>query len=103
MATNEEDYDMLRQQLQAEMAQKQTLQLQYNELKRTLEDVDKTPEGEKLYEMVGQILISKTKEEIKTALKEKEEILEFRLKGATKSVDETTRRLQELQKALEKK
>ncbi len=100
---NEEDYETLRQQLQAEMTQKQTLQLQYNELKRTLEDVEKSGEDEKLFEMVGSILISKNKKEISSNFKEKMEILEFRLKTVSKSVDETTKKLQEVQKSLEKK
>ncbi len=100
---NEEDYETLRQQLQVEMTQKQTLQLQYNELKRTLDDVEKSGEDEKLFEMVGSILVSKNKKEISSNFKEKMEILEFRLKTVSKSVDETTKRLQEAQKSLEKK
>ncbi len=100
---NEEDYETLRQQLQVEMTQKQTLQLQYNELKRTLEDVEKAGEDEKLFEMVGSILVSKNKKDISSNFKEKMEILEFRLKTVSKSVEETTKKLQEAQKALEKK
>lgn len=100
---NEEEYDNLRQQLQLEMSQKQTLQLQYNEISRTMEEVEKSPENEKLFEMVGQVLVSKNKKDISSALKEKLEILEFRLKNVNKSVDELTKKLQEAQKTLEKK
>ncbi|MCL4400380.1 MAG: prefoldin subunit [Candidatus Parvarchaeota archaeon] len=99
---NEEDYDTLRQQLQLEMSQKQTLQLQYNEITRTIEEVEKNPENEKLFELVGQVLVSKDKKDLMSALKEKSEILEFRLKNVNKSVDELTKKLQEAQKALGK-
>lgn len=100
---NEEEYDNLRQQLQVEMTQKQTLQLQYNEIKRTSEEVEKSSESEKLFEMVGQVLVSKSKKDVSAALKEKLEILEFRLKNINKSVEDLTKRLQEAQKNLEKK
>jgi prefoldin beta subunit len=100
---SEEDYDALRQQLQAEMTQKQTLQLQYNELKKTLEEIEKSADNEQLFELVGQILISKEKKELSSTLREKIEILEFRLKTVTKAVDESTKKLQEIQKSLEKK
>lgn len=99
---NEEDYDTLRQQLQLEMSQKQTLQLQYNEITRTIEEVEKNPENEKLFELVGQVLVSKDKKDLMSALKEKSEILEFRLKNVNKSADELTKKLQEAQKALGK-
>ena len=100
---SEEEYDALRQQLQVEMTQKQTLQLQYNELKKTLEEIEKSADNEQLFELVGQILIGKGKKELSSTLKEKMEIFEFRLKTVTKAVDESTKKLQEIQKSLEKK
>jgi prefoldin beta subunit len=99
----EEDYDNLRQQLQVEMAQKQTLQLQYNEIKRTLDEVEHSQDTEKLFEMVGQVLVSRDRKALSSSLKEKLELIEFRLKNISKSVDETTKQLQETQKKLEKK
>lgn len=100
---NEEEYDNFRQQLQVEMAQKQALQLQFNEISRTVEEVEKAPENEKLFEMVGQVLVSKNRKELLAALKEKLELIELRLKSTSKSVDETTKKLQEIQKTLNKK
>ncbi|MCL5009540.1 MAG: prefoldin subunit [Candidatus Parvarchaeota archaeon] len=99
---NESEYENLRQQLQVDMTQKQTFQLQYNEIKRTLEELGRSSDSEKIYEMVGQILIKKDKKEIESSLKEKLDILEFRLKSIEKAVNETTKRLQEAQKELSK-
>lgn len=99
---NEEEYESLRQQLQVEMAQKQTFQLQYNEVKRTMEEVEKSGDGDELFEMAGQILIKRKKGDILSSLKEKSDILEYRLKSLTKSVDDKTKALQDLQQKLEK-
>ncbi|MGC8533570.1 MAG: prefoldin subunit [Candidatus Parvarchaeum sp.] len=94
---NEEEFEELRQRLQVETTQKQTLQLQYNELKRTIEEVEKTQEGSELFQLSGQILIKKDKNEILKDLKEKSEIIDFRLKASSKSIDELTNRLQSMQ------
>jgi prefoldin beta subunit len=94
---NEEDFEKLRQQLQVSTTQKQTLQLQYNETKHTLEEVDKVPEGEKLYELVGQILMSKDKKEIAESLRDRIQILEIRLKSIDKTIDSLTAQIQEMQ------
>ena len=94
---NEEDFEKLRQQLQVGTTQKQTFQLQYNETKHTLEEVDKVPEGEKLYELVGQILMSKDKKEIAESLRDRIQILEIRLKSIDKTIDSLTAQIQEMQ------
>ena len=94
---NEEEFEELRQRLQVETTQKQTLQLQYNKLKRTIEEVEKTQDGSDLFQLSGQILIKKNKNEILKDLKEKSEIIDFRLKASSKSIDELTNKLQSLQ------
>ncbi len=98
----EEEYENLRQQLQINTAQKQNLQLQYNELKKTLGEVEKTPDGEELYELVGQILVKRDKKTVLEELKDKVDIIEFRLKSIDKSLSSDTQKLQELQKELDK-
>ena len=94
---NEEEFEELRQRLQVETSQKQTLQLQYNELKRTIEEVEKTEDGSELFQLSGQVLIKKNREEISKELKEKTEIIDFRLKASLKSIDELTKKLQSMQ------
>ncbi len=94
---NEEEFEEIRQRLQVETTQKQTLQLQYNELKRTIEEVEKTQDGSDLFQLSGQILIKKDRNEILKDLKEKSEIIDFRLKASSKTIDELTNRLQKIQ------
>ncbi|MCL4398784.1 MAG: prefoldin subunit [Candidatus Parvarchaeota archaeon] len=94
---NEDEFEELRQRLQVETTQKQTLQLQYNELKRTMEEIEKTQENSDLFQLSGQILIKKDKNEILKDLKEKSEIIDFRLKASSKSIDELTNKLQSMQ------
>lgn len=98
----EEEYESVRQELQANTVQKQNLQLQYNELRKTIQEVEKNPEGEDMYELVGQILIKKDKRSIQEGLKDKIDILDFRLKTLDRSLANGTERLQELQKELDK-
>ncbi len=99
---NEEEFEELRQRLQVETSQKQTLQLQYNELKRTIEEVEKTEDGSELFQLSGQVLIKKNREEISKELKEKTEIIDFRLKASLKSIDELTKKLQSMQDSAKK-
>ena len=94
---NDEEFEETRQRLQIETTQKQTLQLQYNELKRTMEEVEKTNTDAELFQLSGQILIKKDKNDILKDLKEKSEIIDFRLKSSSKSIDELTKTLQEMQ------
>ncbi|EFD92840.1 MAG: Prefoldin beta- domain protein [Candidatus Parvarchaeum acidophilus ARMAN-5] len=94
---NDEEFEELRQRLQVETTQKQTLQLQYNELKRTLEEVDKSGEHSELFQLFGQVLLKKSKEDISKDIKEKMEIIEFRLKSSSKSIDELTNKIQSMQ------
>lgn len=94
---NEDEFEELRQRLQVETTQKQTLQLQYNELKRTMEEIEKTQENSDLFQLSGQILIKKDKNEILKDLKEKSKIIDFRLKASSKSIDELTNKLQSMQ------
>ncbi len=98
----ESEYEELRQKLQIDTSQKQALQLQYNEANRTLEELEKAKEGESLFEMAGQILVKRSKEEILKSLKDKKEILEYRIKTLDKSIDAVTKQLQENQDKIEK-
>lgn len=72
---NDEEFEELRQRLQVETTQKQTLQLQYNELKRTLEEVDKSGEHSELFQLFGQVLLKKSKEDISKDIKDEMKVL----------------------------
>lgn len=94
---NDQEFEEIRQRLQLETTQKQTLQLQYNELKRTLEEVEKSEGEPELFQLFGQVLIKKNKGDILKDIKEKMEIVDFRLKSSSKSIDELTNKLQAMQ------
>lgn len=98
----ESEYEEIRQRLQIDTSQKQTMQLQYNEIKRTLEELNKAKEDEGLFELTGQLLIKKNRQEIIKSLNDKKEILEFRIKTLDKSIDALTKQLQENQNKIEK-
>ena len=98
----ESEYEEIRQRLQIDTSQRQTMQLQYNEIKRTLEELDKTKEEENLFELTGQLLIKKSKQDIIKSLNDKKDILEFRMKALDKSIDALTKQLQENQNKIEK-
>jgi prefoldin beta subunit len=94
---DENEFEETRQRLQIETTQKQTFQIQYNELKRTVEEVEKSGNESELFQLSGQILIRKNKEEILKDLKEKMEIVDFRIKSSSKSIDELTKKVQSMQ------
>ncbi|MCL4399148.1 prefoldin subunit [Candidatus Parvarchaeota archaeon] len=95
---NEEEEEILQQQFQAVTAQKQSMQLQLNELSRTIEEVEKSGESAELFEIVGQVMLKKSKNEIIKRLKEREELIGIRVKSINKSIEEITKKLQESKK-----
>lgn len=72
------------QQLQAILTQKETLNFQLMEIKKALEEMEKSSEKE-IYRISGPILIKTNKEETKKDLKEKEELINLRVKTLEKS------------------
>jgi prefoldin beta subunit len=78
-------YQQLYQQLQMMAAQKQQYQSHINEIEFALEEIDGLPAGSTLYKAAGALLI-KTDDVpgIKTALGERKEELEIKVKGVEK-------------------
>ena len=85
------------QQLQALSMQKQTLQVQAAELDNALSEL-KTVKSEKVYEIVGNILINKSPVDLKKSLTDKNERLDLRLESINKQLKRITVNAQELQK-----
>jgi len=77
-----QELQILEQNLQNIMLQKQAFQLELNETNLALEEL-KGPEKE-VFKIIGQIMIKSSKEEIEKELKSKKEILELRLKNIEK-------------------
>jgi len=67
---------MMEQNLQAMMMQKQQFQSQLFELESALKEIEKT---DKAYKIVGNIMVSAAKEDLKKDLGQKKEIVELRL------------------------
>lgn len=78
-------YQQLYQQLQMMAAQKQQYQSHINEIEFALEEIDGLPPGSTLYKAAGALLI-KTDDVpgIKSALGERKEELEIKVKGVEK-------------------
>ncbi len=66
------------QNLQAILMQKQAFQMEMSETASALKEIEKSKEG--VYKLVGQLMIKIAKEKITDELKNKEKILEARLK-----------------------
>jgi len=85
------------QQMQALSMQKQTLQVQEAELDNALSELKKV-KNEKVYEIVGNILINKKPLTLRNSLNEKKEHLKLRLESINKQLKRITDKAQEIQK-----
>jgi len=74
---------MQQQQLQGIMTQREATGMQILEIKRALEELEKTEQKE-VYKVAGPILVKTGKTEVKKDLKEKEDVLNVRLKSLEK-------------------
>jgi prefoldin beta subunit len=97
-----EQFEALRQTLYAILMQKQRLKQQYDEIDNAIAELEKLGEDNKVYKMVGNILIEKNKEAVLSELKEKKEVIEIRLQSLEKQEQSLKERLEKLQSELEK-
>jgi len=92
-------FQMYQQQLQSVLIQKESLRLQNIEIDNALEELNATKE-EKAYKITGQIMISKTVEELKKELNESKELVGVRTKSLEKIEEKINSKLNELQEKL---
>lgn len=96
---------LLEQNLQNTLIQKQTFQSQLLELENALEELNKTTETSS-YKIIGTIMISSKKEDLKKDLNSKKEILQLRIKNLEKQQEQikekATRLQQEVMKDIQK-
>ena len=85
---------MMEQSLQTFLAQKQQFQSQLMEIESALEEIDKT---DKAYKIVGNIMVSSEKTEIKSDLEKKKEALDIRIKNIEKQESKIREKSSELQ------
>jgi prefoldin beta subunit len=87
------------QQLQSLMIQKESLNLQNMEIEKALEELGKTKQTS-AYKITGQIMVSKTVEELKKELTDMKETIELRVKSLEKNEERVSSKLKELQEKL---
>jgi prefoldin beta subunit len=92
-------FQQLQQQLQVLMYQKQNFQVQEAEIENALKEVGESKEKE-LYEIIGTVMLKRTKAELKKSLKEKKEILELRVSTLDKQINSLTEQAKKLQDSL---
>ena len=87
---------MLEQKLQVILTQKQNFQAQLLEVQNAIEELKE--EKEKVYRIVGNIMIESNAENLNKDLKSRKEILDMRLKSIEKQEDALKKEAEGLQK-----
>ena len=101
LSKNLAEYENLEKQLEIVLIQKHQLQIQLNEIKHALEELKKT-KGE-VYRSVGSIILSTTKEEAETDLKERQELINVKLNAMAKQEEKLRSTVMESQKKLQER
>lgn len=86
---------MLEQNIQGFLVQKQTFQTQLIEVDNALEELDKS-KG-KTYKIIGNVMISAEKEDLKKDLDNKKEVLNLRIKNIEKQENQLKEKASNLQ------
>jgi prefoldin beta subunit len=89
------------QQMQSILSQKETLRIQQIEIKKALEELDKSAEAS-VYKASGPILIKSAKEDVKKELSGKEEFIVTRLQTLERSEKKVKEKIEELREKLSK-
>jgi len=89
-------FQMLQQQLQSILMQKENMVVSQAEVERAIDELSKTKD-ESAYKIVGNIMIRKPVSELKASLEETKEEIDLRLMTLDKSEKRTTETLRALQ------
>jgi prefoldin beta subunit len=87
------------QQVQGILMQKENMSLQRSEIKKALDELDKSTETE-IFKMSGPILIKAKKPDVKKELSEKEDLINIRIKSLEKTEKRAKEKLDELKEKL---
>ena len=91
---------MFEQSLQSFLGQKQQFQVQLVEVESALNELDST---EKAYKIIGNIMVEADKNELKSDLRSKKEVLELRIKTMEKQEAQVREKASKLQSEILKK
>lgn len=86
---------LLEQNMQNFLSQKQSFQVQLVEINSALEELEKV---EKAYKLVGPIMVVSDSKNLQEDLKQKKELIEIRIKNIEKQEDKVKAKASELQK-----
>jgi len=93
------NFQQVQQQIQVLLMQKQNLQIQSAEMENALREIEIAKEKE-AFEIVGNIMIKKKKEDLIKQLKEKKEMIDLRISTIDKQYEKHNAKAVELQKKL---
>ena len=77
------ELQLLEQNLQNFLMQKQAQQIELNEIVAALSEIEKLKTSEQAYKIIGTVMIKSEKKDLKKELSEKKDILELRIKNIT--------------------
>ena len=77
-----QEMQIIEQSLQNIILQKQAFEMELAETRAAMKEIEKS--GDEVYKIIGQLMIKKDKKEVKEELKNKENILNLRLKTIEK-------------------
>jgi prefoldin beta subunit len=95
----EEEFQFYQQQLQTVLIQKESLKLQTAEIDGALEELSKT-EQKNAFKIVGNIMVSKSVEELKKELQEMKEEIDLRINSLEKTEERIMNKLKDLQASI---
>jgi len=98
----QQEYLILQQQLRNVLIQKETIKLQIAEIDSALSELEKTKE-EKVYKVVGNVMIKKSKEEVEKELKEGKEDLQIRVENLEKIEKDLIEKIKNIEENLKGK
>lgn len=92
---------ILEQNLQSLLLQKQAFQFELSETENALKEVEKTKDS--VYKSIGQVMIKTSKEEIEKEFKQKKELLNLRIKSLSKQETQIKEEAEKLREEVMKK
>ncbi len=87
----------IQQQLQNLMFQKQNIQVQKIEVENALKEIENLKAKEDVYEIVGNVMLKKAPESLKSSLKDKSELFNLRINSLDKQINKLTEEAKEIQ------
>jgi len=93
-----QEIQILEQNIQGLLMQKQAFQLELNETENALSEISKSKED--VFKIIGQIMIKKDKKNLEEELKKKKELLTLRLNSIEKQEKEFSEHLEDLRKEI---